>query len=59
MTQEERALTQEERALKRCCRACRAGVGEKCFDLRPGYKGLRKKHLCSTRVVDARQGARR
>jgi hypothetical protein len=59
VNQEKRAPTQEERALRRCCRACQAGVGERCFDLRPGFDGLRKKHLCSTRVVDARQGARR
>jgi len=48
-------VNQEERALKTCCRACQAGVGEKCFDLRPGHKGLRKKHLCSVRVQDAKR----
>jgi hypothetical protein len=55
----EKAVNQEERALKICCRACRAGAGERCFDLRPGYRGLRKKHLCSTRVVDARPKGKR
>ena len=52
-------MNQEERALRRACCMCQAGVGERCFDLRPGFRGLRKKHLCSVRVVDAREGARR
>lgn len=52
-------MNQEERALKICCRACKAGVAERCFDLRPGHKGLRKKSLCAVRLVDGRNGARR
>jgi hypothetical protein len=52
-------VNQEERALKTCCRACQAGVGERCFDLRPGHRGLRKKHLCSVRVVDAKPRGKR
>lgn len=36
-------------ARQETCPQCRAGVGERCLDLRPGYRGLRIKGLHQAR----------
>lgn len=43
-----------EKAKKICCRLCRAGVNERCFDMRPGFEGLRIKGVHGIRVADAK-----
>lgn len=47
-------MTRDEKARKICCRACRAGVNERCLDLRPGFRGLRIKTTHEIRITDAK-----
>lgn len=48
-------MTREETARTVVCEQCRAGRGEACFDLRPGFTGLRIKAAHASR---ARRGQR-
>jgi hypothetical protein len=47
-------MTQDKKARKICCRLCRAGVGERCLDQRPGFKGLRIITVHPVRIADAK-----
>lgn len=50
-------MNQQEKALRICCRMCRAGVGERCFDLTPAGRrwGRRKQAVCRLRIDDVKR----
>jgi hypothetical protein len=44
----------DQKKLSINCRDCNSGVGQRCFDLRPAYRGLRIATFHNIRIQDAK-----